>query len=68
MFHSIDTTPNVDYFTRDEIKTMVREFKEKCETGELDRVSNHSDVLISMIVFLVGAQQLHLEREHVEHV
>ena len=41
-----DTTPNVDYFTREEVKTMVREFKEKCESGELDRVSYFVFVLL----------------------
>lgn len=43
LFVHADTTPNVDYFTRDEIKSMVREFKEKCKTGELDRVSSSLD-------------------------
>ena len=43
----IDTTPNVDYFTRDEVKKMVREFKEKCEAGELDRVSQTANYLSS---------------------
>jgi len=40
-----NTTPNVDYFTRDEIQTMVRIFKEKCETGELDRVARSNSIL-----------------------
>lgn len=43
---SSDTTPNVDYFTKDEVKSMVRVFKEKCETGELDRVSFALKLLI----------------------
>ena len=33
----IDTTPNVDYFTRDEIKKIVREFKQKiADDGDMD--------------------------------
>ena len=43
-FSHSDTTPNVDYFTRDEVKKMVRDFKEKCEAGELDRVSANLSV------------------------
>ena len=49
-----DTTPNVDYFTKDEVKKMVREFKEKCETGELDRVSSIDDVPLSTHAFVDG--------------
>mmetsp|Transcript_2691 Transcript_2691/g.3676 ORF Transcript_2691/g.3676 Transcript_2691/m.3676 type:complete len:170 (+) Transcript_2691:47-556(+) len=40
-----NTTPNVDYFTRDEVKKMVRDFKEKCEAGELDRVARSNSIL-----------------------
>ena len=34
-----DTTPNVDYFNRDEIKSLVRKFKEMVADGGLDEVS-----------------------------
>ena len=58
----IDTTPNVDYFTKDEVKKMVLEFKEKCETGELDRVRRINFAsLICSIPFLDGSQQLYDE-------
>ena len=58
----IDTTPNVDYFTKDEVKKMVLEFKEKCETGELDRVRRINFAsLICTIPFLDGSQQLYDE-------
>jgi len=40
-----NTTPNVDYFTKDEVKSMVRVFKEKCETGELDRVARSNSIM-----------------------
>ena len=40
--HLLDTTPNVDYFTRDEIKKMVREFKEQLASGELSSVSGQA--------------------------
>lgn len=42
-----NTTPNVDYFTRDEIKSMVREFKEKCKTGELDRTARSNSIILN---------------------
>ena len=47
---------------------MVREFKEKCETGELDRVSSIDDVPLSTHAFVDGPEQLDAEREHFEHV
>ena len=37
-----DTTPNVDYFTRDEIRSVVKDFKTKVAAGEADAVSNFS--------------------------
>jgi len=36
----LDTTPNVDYFTREEIKTMVKSFKEQVASGDLNDVSD----------------------------
>ena len=38
-FAFIDTTPNVDYFTRDELRKVVREFKQKIASGEDNEVS-----------------------------
>ena len=35
----VDTTPNVDYFTRDELRKIVREFKQKIASGEDNEVS-----------------------------
>ena len=35
----IDTTPNVDYFTREEIRALVKEFKDEESDAESD-VSN----------------------------
>ena len=37
--HPLDTTPNVDYFTREEIRKLVKDFKTKCSEGQLDAVS-----------------------------
>ena len=34
-----DTTPNVDYFTREELRDVVRKFKVAAATGGLDEVS-----------------------------
>ena len=35
----IDTTPNVDYFTREELRKIVRDFKQKIASGEDNEVS-----------------------------
>ena len=40
----IDTTPNVDYFTRDEIKKVVRSFKELVASGDSE-VSSSKNIL-----------------------
>ena len=41
----LDTTPNVDYFTRDEIKKIVKSFKEAVSQGQLNEVSKCCDTL-----------------------
>ena len=33
-FSSVDTTPNVDYFTRDELRDLVKKFKDHMESGD----------------------------------
>ena len=36
---AIDTQPNVDYFTRDELKKLVKKFKDDTAAGQLNDVS-----------------------------
>ena len=33
-FSSVDTTPNVDYFSRDELRDLVKKFKDHMESGD----------------------------------
>lgn len=40
-----NTTPNVDYFTREEIKAMVKSFKEQVASGELNDSQRSSSML-----------------------
>ena len=47
---NLDTTPNVDYFTRDEMKVCVREFKEKVAAGDLNDVSTHNYLFIAILL------------------
>ena len=35
----VDTQPNVDYFTREELKTLVKQFKDDVNKGKLNDVS-----------------------------
>jgi hypothetical protein len=44
----IDTTPNVDYFTREEIRAVVKEFKDE-ETDAQSDVSNPTPILTSSV-------------------
>ena len=46
-----DTTPNVDYFTREEIRAMVKEFKDRMNADNL------SDVIMpatAILIFILG--------------
>ena len=36
----IDTQPNVDYFTREELKALVKQFKDDVNKGKLNDVSS----------------------------
>ena len=36
----VDTQPNVDYFTREELKTLVKQFEDDVNKGKLNDVSN----------------------------
>jgi hypothetical protein len=40
-----NTTPNVDYFTRDELKKVVREFKDHINTAEDDGITSRNSLL-----------------------
>jgi len=40
MVKSKNTTPNVDYFTREELRDVVRKFKVAAATGGLDESRN----------------------------
>ena len=40
MFCSTDTTPNVDHFTREELRDLIRTFKDEMSSGNLDEVSS----------------------------
>jgi len=57
---TIDTTPNVDYFTRDEIKKIVRSFKEAIANGNESVCVNRSNVTLADCVFLLVLD----EQEH----
>lgn len=39
LYFILDTTPNVDYFNREEVKELVRKFKDEFANGALDEVS-----------------------------
>lgn len=32
----IDSQPNIDFFSRDDLKQVIRKFKEDCENGNID--------------------------------
>ena len=49
---SIDTTPNVDYFTREELREVVRKFKDAQANGGLDEVSS---IAILWLVFSISS-------------
>lgn len=38
----IASTPNIDFFTRDELKDIIRDFKNKVNDGKLDDTSRNS--------------------------
>lgn len=45
LLSNLDTTPNVDYFSRDEVKSMVKKFKEAIAGGDMNEVSYHFNKL-----------------------
>lgn len=48
LFSVADTTPNVDYFSRDEIKSLVKKFKEAVADGNMNEVSITPKVRMSL--------------------
>ena len=57
--YNLDTQPNVDYFTRDELKKLVKKFKDDTANGQLNDVSIATFVLISK-----SLSQLVIKKQH----
>ena len=44
ILNCIDATPNIDFFTREELKEIVQKFKEDINNGQLDDSSKSSEL------------------------